>query len=127
MYGQLAKMSTCGTEAKAELEGAGLQKDKAPDQDVATASDERWQPRTRQQEISGGHGGELCASKAIELAPVLFWLDCFPSWLTEVRLGFLGVAAAPACFSRSTTMEGSEEHVEKYPTEPVDGAYRASL
>jgi hypothetical protein len=45
----------------------------------------------------------------------------------SLRLGFLGVAAAPACFSRSTTMEGSEEHVEKYPTEPVDGAYRASL
>lgn len=36
-----------------------MQKDKAPDQDVATASDERWQPRTRQQENSGGHGGEL--------------------------------------------------------------------
>ena len=68
MYGQLAKMSTCGTEAKAELEGAGLQKDKAPDQDVATASDERWQPRTRQQEISGGHGGELQQAKRWTMA-----------------------------------------------------------
>jgi hypothetical protein len=31
----------------------------------------------------GNEVAHLCASKAIELAPVLFWLDCFPSWLME--------------------------------------------
>ena len=31
----------------------------------------------------GNEVAHLCASKAIELAPVLFWLDCFPNWLME--------------------------------------------
>jgi hypothetical protein len=31
----------------------------------------------------GNEVAHLCASKAIELAPVLFWLDCFPNWLIE--------------------------------------------
>jgi hypothetical protein len=31
----------------------------------------------------GNEVAHLCASKAIELAPILFWLDCFPNWLME--------------------------------------------
>ena len=31
----------------------------------------------------GNEVAHLCASKAVELAPILFWLDCFPNWLLE--------------------------------------------
>jgi predicted transcriptional regulator YheO len=31
----------------------------------------------------GNEVAHLCVSKAIELAPVLFWLNCFPNWLMK--------------------------------------------